>query len=102
MKHIYFLILILSLCFSLFIVAQENESKTAPDTKQQAHHVSLVNLNTADAKELATLPGIGESRAMRIISYREQKGKIASLTELNQISGFGERSIAKLKGRVTF
>lgn len=62
----------------------------------------LINLNTADAKELATLPGIGESRALRIINYREQNGKIKSLEQLSEIKGFGERSIAKLKGRVVF
>ena len=62
----------------------------------------LINLNTANAKELATLPGIGESRALRIINYREQNGKIKSLEQLAEIKGFGERSIAKLKGRVVF
>lgn len=61
-----------------------------------------INLNTANAKELATLPGIGESRALRIINYREQNGKIKSLEQLSEIKGFGERSIAKLKGRVVF
>ncbi len=42
----------------------------------------LVNINTAAAEELVTLPGIGEVRAGRIIDSREQDGAFASSDEL--------------------
>ena len=41
----------------------------------------LVNLNTADIAALTTLPGIGESRAKAIISYREQHGAFAQIED---------------------
>ena len=46
----------------------------------------LVNLNTADVAALMTLPGIGESRAKAIISYREQHGAFAQIEDIMKIS----------------
>lgn len=84
------------------VMASSSETKAEHDNVSQVAKKALVNLNTANAKELATLPGIGESRALRIINYREQNGQIKSLEQLAEIKGFGERSLAKLKGRVAF
>lgn len=46
-----------------------------------------VNINTADAKTLMTLPGIGESKANSIIKYRENKGNFNSIEDIKSISG---------------
>ena len=46
-----------------------------------------VNINTADAKTLMTLPGIGESKANSIIKYRESKGSFNSIEDIKNISG---------------
>lgn len=91
---------ITSITFS--VNAESQATKPTKSNVEEVVKLELVNVNTANAEQLATLPGIGESRALRIINYREQNGKIKSLEELNEIKGFGERSIAKLKGRVTF
>lgn len=95
-----FLLGITSITFS--VNAESQATKPTKSNVEEVVKLELVNVNTANAEQLATLPGIGESRALRIINYREQNGKIKSLEELNEIKGFGERSIAKLKGRVTF
>jgi len=84
------------------VLASPNETKLDHDKVSEVTKLALVNLNTANAKELATLPGIGESRALRIINYREQNRQIKSLEQLGEIKGFGERSLAKLKGKVAF
>ena len=60
-----------------------------------------VDLNTATAEELDTLPGIGESLARRIIAYREANGPFGSIEEIMEVNGIGEAKFAELKDRVT-
>ena len=60
-----------------------------------------VDLNTATAEELDTLPGIGESLAGRIIAYREANGPFGSIEEIMEVSGIGEAKFAELEDRVT-
>ena len=61
----------------------------------------LVNLNTADVAALMTLPGIGESRAKAIISYREQHGAFAKIEDIMKISGIKQAAFSKIKDRIT-
>ena len=56
-----------------------------------------VNLNTATARELETLPGIGEKRAQAIVAWREEHGPFRSVDELVQVSGIGEKLLAGLR-----
>ena len=60
----------------------------------------LVNINTADAKLLDTLPGIGPAMAQRIIEYRETQGPCTAIEELKRVRGIGEAKFAKLKDKV--
>ncbi len=59
-----------------------------------------VNINTADAALLMTLPGIGESRAQDIIAYRNEHGDFTSIEELMKISGIKENLFAKIKDKI--
>lgn len=60
-----------------------------------------VNINTADAAELQTLDGIGEKKAAAIIEYREQHGGFSSVDELAEVPGIGEKTLDKLRGKIT-
>ena len=59
-----------------------------------------INLNTATAEQLMTLPGIGSSKAESIIAYREEHGAFRDITELMQIPGIKEGVFSKLKEKV--
>lgn len=61
----------------------------------------LVNLNTADVAALMTLPGIGESRAKAIISYREQQGAFTKIEDIMKISGIKQAAFSKIKDKIT-
>lgn len=61
----------------------------------------LVNLNTADAATLETLPRVGPAMASRIIAWREANGGFQSVDDLRQVTGVGERTFAELAPRVT-
>jgi len=60
-----------------------------------------VNLNTADRALLETLPRIGPATADRIIAWREANGGFASVEDLGEISGIGERTLAALRDLVS-
>lgn len=61
-----------------------------------------VNINTADVKELATLPGIGPSKAEAIDKYRKAHGKFKTSKDLLQVKGLGEKTVQKLEKEITF
>ena len=66
------------------------------ESKEQAGD-GRVNINTADAKMLCTLPGIGESKAQAILAYREEKGGFQSIEEIKSVSGIGNGVYSKIK-----
>lgn len=57
----------------------------------------LLNINTASAKELQTLPNIGARMAQRIVDYREQHGKFSSVDALQKVKGIGVKTLEKLR-----
>lgn len=59
-----------------------------------------VNINTASAEELMTLPGIGESKAADIIRYREENGGFQKIEEIMNISGIKEAVFGKIKEKI--
>lgn len=61
----------------------------------------LVNINTADAALLCTLPGIGETRAADIIAYREKNGGFASCEDIMQVSGIKNSIYEKICDKIT-
>ena len=62
---------------------------------------AAVNINTATPADLDGVKGIGPSKAQAIVDYRSKHGPFKSLDDLKNVKGFGEKSIAKLKGELT-
>lgn len=60
-----------------------------------------IDLNSADAETLMSLPGIGESKAKRIIAWREQNGPFRRTEDLMQIPGIKESTYHQLKDQIT-
>lgn len=60
-----------------------------------------VNINTATAEELQTLPRIGPAMAQRIIAWREAHGGFRSVDELDAVPGIGPSMLENLRPLVT-
>jgi comEA protein len=82
-----------------------SDPQAAPDnavtqTTEEAP-MGLVNINTASASELDTLPGIGPSYAKAIIDYRTKNGPFVRLEDIQQVKGIGPKTFEKLKNKIT-
>ena len=71
-------------------------STAAPDATG-----ALVNINTATAEQLDTLPGVGPVTAQKILDWRAAHGAFSSVDELLEVDGIGEKTLADLAPHVT-
>ena len=79
-----------TLTFVLSIVLGVNAAQAADGTP-------VVNVNTADAAELALLPRVGPALSQRIVEFREENGKFGEPAELMLVQGIGERTFELLE-----
>lgn len=62
-----------------------------------------VNINTANAEEIATaLNGVGTTKAKAIVAYREQHGAFTNAEQLMNVKGIGESTVTKNKTLIKF
>ena len=61
----------------------------------------LIDIDTAAAGVLMTLPGIGEVKAQAIIDYREREGRFRRTDELLKVPGIGSVTYERLSELVT-
>lgn len=110
----------------VIIIYSNNEVKEFAKTKEKEQHIqeyciqkdenalkndacitettttsSKISINSATLEQLQTLPGIGESKAKDIISYREQNGPFKTIEDITKVSGIGDSVFAKIKDYIT-
>jgi competence protein ComEA len=66
------------------------ESASSTDTGR-------ISINRAGLAELQEIPGIGEKKAQAILEYRKTHGTFASIDELTQVKGIGDKMLEKMK-----
>ena len=72
--------------------AQAGAAKALPE--------GMVNINTADEKELDKLPGIGPAMAKRIVEYRTENGAFQAPEEIKRVKGIGDAKYEKMKDKI--
>lgn len=60
-----------------------------------------INVNTATAEQLESLPGVGPATARAIIEYRKQNGSFSSVDELLDVRGIGPKKLEQIRPYVT-
>ena len=81
--------------------AQKTETAKPTATAPATPSAQIINLNTATAEQIATLPGIGPKTAGLIVEYRKKNGNFKKIEEIMNVRGIGEKSFLKLKSRIT-
>ena len=86
---------------------QEATSETAPGNNNEEESAGentgtdqKINLNTADVSQLTTLTGVGESKALAIIAYREENGPFTSVEDIMNVPGIKEGTYEKIKDKI--
>jgi competence protein ComEA len=59
-----------------------------------------ININTASAEQLESLPGVGPATARAIIEYRKQHGGFQSVDELIEVRGIGPKKLEQIRPHV--
>lgn len=82
------------------VAAGQTSSGAASGPDVGGSSSGVININTATAEELDSLPGIGPSTAAAIVEDRERNGPFASPEDLMRVSGIGEGKFSKLKDQI--
>ena len=84
------------------IIFQEIPVATSTSNKSATFaHSDLININTADEKELQKIRGVGPVIAGRIVEYRNQNGAFQSIEEIKKVRGIGVKTFEKMKDSIT-
>ena len=74
----------------------KNTSNTSDEFKS-----SIISINTATKEELMSISGIGESKALAIIEYRNVNGNFKSIEDIKNVTGIGDSLFEKIKEYIT-
>jgi competence ComEA-like helix-hairpin-helix protein len=81
--------------------AAQDDSTAAAYKELPGESSGRLDINKATRQQLLDLPGIGEVTAGRIIKYRAEFGKFATIDDLRAIKGMSKNKIEKLKSLIT-
>lgn len=85
----------------IHIPAKDILFREIPNKSSAQNSNGLININTADEKQLQQIKGVGPAIAGRIIEYRENNGAFKSIDEIKKVRGIGDKTFEKMKDQIT-
>lgn len=83
------------------IMSDSNTNATHAESTTSVYVDGMININIASVSDLTQLPGIGETLANNIITYRKDNGPFGSVEELLNVEGIGTKRLTALKDYIT-
>ena len=91
-------VVLLALFLTAFPVAAQEGGAADGDASGGAEKAArVVNINTADASQLALLPRVGPALSQRILDFRKDNGDFEAPEELILVRGIGEKTFELLE-----
>ena len=81
----------------VYVPSSQNGPASSASAGVSGQSDALVNINTASAAELVSLPGVGEATAAKIIASRDSEGPFQAIEDLKRVSGIGDKKYEALK-----
>jgi competence protein ComEA len=85
----------------VFISSPLAAQRAAKPPVEAVVSTEAINLNSATAAQIASLPGIGPKTADLVVQYRVKNGPFKKIEEIMNVRGVGEKSFLKIKDRLT-
>ncbi|PIQ85289.1 MAG: hypothetical protein COV74_09435 [Candidatus Omnitrophica bacterium CG11_big_fil_rev_8_21_14_0_20_45_26] len=63
--------------------------------------IAQININQANLEQLESVRGIGPALAERIVAYRDENGKFATVDDLVNVRGIGQSKLDRVKDQLT-
>jgi competence protein ComEA len=61
----------------------------------------VVNINTANAVQIAVIPGLGEKKSQSVVKFREKNGSYSRIEDIKKVQGIGDNLFEKIKVYLT-
>lgn len=85
----------------IYVPTQEEAEERIPEAQsgsaEEKGSDGKININTASKEMLMQIPGIGESKALAIIAYRQEHGSFSEIEDVMQVEGIKDGVFAKMK-----
>ncbi len=91
----------LSDAMQVHVPRQGEASPPPPPSGSRSSGLDRINLNTASAAELETLPGIGPTLAQRILDYRQAHGPFETIEQVMDVPGIGPATFEQIKDLIS-
>lgn len=79
--------------------SDEEQTQDTEETDKQS--TDRININTATADELSNISGIGKSKAINIIKYREENGRFDNIDDLLNVYGIARKKLDAISEYIT-
>lgn len=95
------MLLLTALTFAATPLLAAPAPEQANSNNATAAVAATININTASAAELQSLPGIGKKTAESIVAYRSEKGNFKSTRDLVKVKGVGDKTFEKIRNLIS-